>query len=184
MKLLFQRSGIILFFAFLLLIIPENYVAARGKILTVSYVVNKKEKITPSYCTAIWLEKEDGTYVKTLYASDWLAYGGYTLEDVCPTWVSSASWATNEIELPDAISGATPRFGPGEMIFQWKKKDLPPGKYKYLIEVHLAAEFNEIYSGEIELGKAPSMSEAEVSYNPSKHEEVAGLLSDVKVVWE
>lgn len=158
--------------------------AAKGKELVFSFQIDNKEKVNPSYCMAIWLESLDGNYVKTLYASDWLAYGGYTVEGVCPIWVEKSNWATNADELPDAISGATPVVGAREMRFQWNKKELPAGRYIYKIEVHLAADFNEIYSGEIEFGKASSRSEAKVDYFPKKHEEIAELLSDVVVVSE
>jgi hypothetical protein len=158
---------------------PTPCQAAKGKELTISFVVNKKEEVTPSVCMAIWLEKEDGTYVKTLYASDWLAYGGYTMEGICPIWVEKAQWAINETELPDAISGATPRFGPGEKMFQFKKKDLPAGNYKFCVQVHLTADYNELYTGLIEIGKAPSEATAEVSYSPEEHEKISGVLSDV-----
>jgi hypothetical protein len=172
-----KRIILVLMVAGILLPIPCQ--AAKGKELTISFVVNKKEEVTPSVCMAIWLEKEDGTYVKTLYASDWLAYGGYTMEGICPTWVEKASWATNETELPDAISGATPRFGQGERVFQFKKKDLPAGSYKFCIQVHLTADYNELYTGVIELGKEPSEAAAEVSYSPGKHETISGVLSEV-----
>ncbi|MDX2429875.1 MAG: DUF2271 domain-containing protein [Bacteroides sp.] len=158
--------------------------AAKSKELVFSYQIEKKEKVNPSYCMAIWLETLDGNYVKTLYASDWLAYGGYTVEGVCPVWVEKSIWATNADELPDAISGATPIVGAREMRFQWNKKELPAGRYIYKIEVHLAADYNEIYSGEIEFGKASSRSETKVEYFPEKHKEIAGLLSDVVVVFE
>ena len=161
------------------MLLPLPCQAALGKELTISFVVNKKEEVTPSVCMAIWLENEDGTYVKTLYASDWLAYGGYTMEGICPTWVEKAGWVTNETELPDAISGATPSFGPGERIFPFKKKDLPAGRYKFCVQIHLTADYNELYSGMIEIGKAPAEAKAEVSYSPEKHELISGVLSEV-----
>lgn len=158
--------------------------AAKGKELFISYQLVKKEKVNPSYCMAIWLETLDGAYVKTLYASDWLAYGGYSLEGVCPIWVAQSDWVNNADELPDAISGATPHAGAMEMRFPWKKKELPSGRYTCRIEVHLTADYNEIYSGEIEFGKASNRSEAKVDYYPEMHKEIAGLLKDVVLVFE
>lgn len=166
------------------ILLPFPCHAAKGKELTISFVVNKKEEPTPSVCMAIWLENEDSTYVKTLYASDWLAYGGYTMEGICPLWVEKAGWATNETELPDAISGATPRFGPGEKVFLFKKKDLPAGRYRFCVQVHLTADYNELYSGFIEIGKAASEGLAEVNYSPGKHEKISGVLSEVKASFQ
>lgn len=178
------KAGLILFLLFSLSLISLPSEAAKGKNLVISYQVVNKEKAKPSYCMVIWLEKPDGSYVKTLYASDWLAYGGYTVEGVCPLWVEKSDWANNADELPDAISGATPAPGPREMSFAWKKKELPQGSYVYHIEVHLTADYNEIYSGEIEFGKDGCESKAEVEYLPGKHDEIADVLSDVKVVFK
>lgn len=166
------------------ILLPMPCQAALGKELTISFIVNKKEEVTPSLCMAIWLEKEDGSYVKTLYANDWLAYGGYTMEGICPTWVEKAGWATNDTELPDAISGATPRFGPGERFFQFKKKDLPAGSYRFCVQVHLDADYNELYTGLIEIGKSPAEVIAEVRYSPEKHETISGVLSEVRAFYK
>jgi hypothetical protein len=157
--------------------------AAKSRELVVSYQLQKKENVNPSCCMAIWLEAMDGSYLRTLYASDWLAYGGYTVEGVCPNWVEKSNWANNAVELPDAISGATPKTGPAEMRFEWNKKEIPAGLYTYKIEVHLTADYNEIYSGEIEIGKKESVSKAKVDYFPKMHGEIAGLLTGVEVVF-
>jgi hypothetical protein len=179
-----MRQGIILtvILAASIVALPCN--AARGKNLIIRFHVNQKENITPSYCMAIWLEKPDGTYVKTLFASDWLAYGGYTIKGVCPGWVTKSDWANNAAELPDAISGATPRIGAMEKHFEWKKKMLPSGSYMVRIEVHSTGDFNELYSGEIELGKESYEYAATVDYLPKKHPEIAGLLSEVSIKFE
>jgi hypothetical protein len=158
--------------------------AAKGRELVVSYQVLHKENVTPSYCMAIWLEASDGSYAKTLYASDWLAYGGYTMDGICPNWVEKSDWANNADELPDAISGATPAVGSAEMRFGWNKKEIPAGLYTYKIEVHLTADYNEIYSGEIEIGKETSVSRAKVDYFPKIHGEIAGLLTGVEVAFK
>ncbi len=182
--LLWRKAGFLSLIILVPLFFSKPCEAAKGKELIISYQVEKKEKVSPSYCMAIWLEALDGSYLKTLYASDWLAYGGYTVEGVCPIWVDKANWANNGDELPDAISGATPTVGSAEMRFEWNKKELPPGRYIYKIEVHITADYNEIYSGEIEFGKAAGVSKAKVDYFPKMHEEIAGLLSDVEVAFE
>ncbi|MFH0757982.1 MAG: DUF2271 domain-containing protein [Bacteroidota bacterium] len=182
--LLSRNTGLLLFMILWVSFLSRPCEAAKGKDLIITFQVNKKEKVTPSNCMAIWIEKPDGTYVKTLYASDWLAYGGYTLQGVCPDWVEKSDWANNTVELPNAISGATPGFGPQSMTFKWNKKDFPPGSYIYRIEIHLTADYNEIYWGEIEIGGASSEGNTRVMYVPEKHEEIAGLLSDVVVVCE
>lgn len=179
-----RKKLIILFMIMVGSVLSSPCEAAKSKDLIISFHVNKKEKVNPSCCLAIWLETVDGRYVKTLYASDWLAYGGYSIEGVCPAWVEKSDWANNSIELPDAISGATPGFGPKNMAFEWKKKDFPPGKYVYKIEIHLTADYNETYWGEIEIGGASSEGSTQVLYEPDRHAEIAGLLSDVVVVCE
>lgn len=166
---------------------PKNTEYAKRKNLSVSFEVNKIKnvKVNPSYCMAIWLEKADGQFYSTLYLSDWLAYGGFSHEGVCPTWLEKSNWASNATEdLADAISGATPRFGDTEMSFRCSNKNIPQGVYNYRIEVHVTAEYNEVYSGEIEIGESTVESIAEVVYIPEQHEEASGLLSEVKVICE
>jgi len=184
-----RRLSLSLIFVLALLVVSLSYLclpceAARGKELRFSFQVNQKEKVTPSYCMAVWLESPEGNYVKTLFASDWLAYGGYSVEGVCPLWVEQSNWVENDLELPDAISGATPAVGPKNLSFEWKKKVLPPGPYRYRIEVHISADYNEIYSGEIELGNGSCVSNAQVGYEPEMHPEASNLLSDVMVIFE
>jgi len=150
----------------------------------VSFELIKKEPTTPSCCMAIWLEEIDGTFFKTLYASDYLAYGGYGHEEICPDWVERSEWKTTGENFIDAVSGATPNYGSVEMVFEYKRKEIPPGMYKFLLEVHLSGEYNELYWGEIELGKTGSTGEVKVDYKPGMHEEIAGVLSELRLEFE
>jgi len=56
--------------------------------------------------------------------------------------------------------------------------------YIFCVQVHLTAEYNELYTGEIEIGKAPSEGLGEVSYSPEKHEKISGVLSEVKATFQ
>ena len=106
---------------------------------------------------------------------------GYTYDGVCSNWVKKSNWAENQASLIDGVSGPTPKIGAVQMDFDWNKEEVPAGKYKYFIEVHLEDNFNEIYSGEIELGKKPNESIASVTYSPEKNIENADVLTNVKV---
>jgi hypothetical protein len=151
-----------------------------SKTLDISFHINKKDSIQPSYQIAIWLEKPDQAYYKTLFVSDYLSYGGFFITTVCPDWSVKASWDEVTKEDFDAATGATPLLGDRNFEFNCSEKQIPPGKYKFFIEVHLVDNFNELYSGEIEIAGEDNESEAQVTYLPEKHPKASDILSQVK----
>lgn len=156
---------------------------AKKKELIISMHVNNKTGVQPSYQMAIWLEKPDGTYFKTLYVSDYISYGGFNHKEICPDWVALSGWQNASIDEVDAVTGATLLPGDESMTFECSKKQIPPGKYKYFIEVHLIENYNELYSGEIEIGKEDKVkSIPEVKYIPEKHPKAGDILSNVIVI--
>ena len=50
-----------------------------------------------------------------------------------------------------------------------------------MIEVHLTGEYNELYSGEIEIGAEGGESEVKVNYIPGKHSLISEILSEVNI---
>ncbi len=137
----------------------------------------------PSYQVAIWLEKLDGEYVKTLFVSDYLSYGGFNIPDICPDWAKKAQWADAPQEMVDAVTQATPDIGKVLFEFDIPKSGVPNGEYRYFIEIHITEDYNELYSGNIEIkdGGNGSISEAVVTYIPKKHPKASGILSNVEV---
>jgi hypothetical protein len=151
--------------------------------LEFSFHLNKKEGFVPSNQIAIWIEKSDGEYVKTFFVSDYLSYGGFNVKGICPVWVKKAQWNRAPQEMIDAVTQATPDIGNALFEFDCPKSEVPNGKYKYFIEIHNVGNYNELYSGDIEIkgDGNESISEAVVSYMPKKNPKASGLLSNVKV---
>ena len=147
----------------------------------ISFKVNLKQGIQPSYSTVIWLEKPDGNFVKTLYMSEYLSLGGFNVSYVCPDWSSKANWPQTPRDQADAVTGATPMIGKRNYSFNFSKNELVPGPYKYFIEVHLTEKYNELYSGEINIPCKETESEPQVTCIPKKHSKAGDILSYVTV---
>lgn len=154
--------------------------------LEFQFEVNKMEGFMPSYQLAIWLEKPDGEYVKTFFVCDYLSYGGYNIAGICPDWVSKAQWNKAHRKTVDAVTQATPDFGKAILETDCPKEELPYGLYKYFIEVHFTENYNELYSGDIEIKEEGNkiISNSVVSYHPKKYPPASGLLSNVKVLYK
>ena len=176
-----QYKFIALFIIILFITGCNPSAGSKNRTLHISFYVNKKEDIQPSYQLTIWLEKPDGAYVKTLFVCDYLSYGGFNDSTICPDWSGKANWSKVLKEEFDAVTGATPMIGNRNFAFNCSKEQIPAGKYKFLIEVHLIESFNELYSGEIEIAGKEDESEAQVTYLPEKHSKAGDILSQVKV---
>ncbi|HUX94875.1 MAG TPA: DUF2271 domain-containing protein [Bacteroidales bacterium] len=127
------------------------------------------QSFVPSYQMAIWLETPDSSYVKTLYLSEYLSYGGYNEPEICYEWSSKAKWDEVTKEEFDAVTAATPSVGDVELKLQCPATILPEGKYLIFVEVHLAEEYNELYSCELEITGKKRMNELNVKYIPGKY---------------
>ncbi len=147
-----------------------------------TFSMNNIENTVPSYQIAIWIENEKGDYIETFFVSDYLSYGGYNIEGICPVWVKKAHWEKTPEEVVDAVTQATPDIGEVNLEFEAPAEKFPAGNYKYFIEVHNTENYNEIYSGILTIKKegSTSVSEATVTYKPKKYPEGSGLLSNVK----
>lgn len=140
----------------------------------------------PSNQIAIWMEKENGDHVKTFFLCDYLAYGGFTNEDICPDWQGRRQWVQSSEEVIDAVSQATPTSGDVSMHFDFPAGGISPGKYRYCIEIHVKENYNELYCGEMEINARDSVAhigEPEITYLPEKYSEGSGLLSNINVTY-
>jgi hypothetical protein len=117
---------------------------------------------------AVWIEDMDGSLIKTLYASQWTANGGYqTRPDSIAIWVERSGLVTMTNAEVDAVSGATPRTG--EQSYTWDLTDedgnaVSPGEYCVLIEGTLRWRNYVLYSATIELGNAPVEVQADAEF--------------------
>ena len=154
----------------------------RERMMNISFVMNELEDYPRSDQLVIWMETLDGTFVKSLFVSEYLSYGGYNHPEICPHWSTSTNWEEASQEEFDASTGATPSIGPVHMEIGLSADDVPRGEYHVFVEVHLTADYNELYSGKIRLSRKAASSLLEVSYTPEQyHEATYDVLSDVRI---
>jgi len=104
---------------------------------------------------AVWIEDLEGSMVKTLYATNFTAAGGYKKRpDSLAVWVSRALGVSDF----DAVAGATPKSGP--QVYIWDCADVSAGVYRFFVEGTLRFQDYTLYSGEVEIGGAASLVEA------------------------
>ncbi len=153
-----------------------------GKVI-VSYSLERLDR-RASNQIAVWIEGADGKYVRTLFATDFMARRkGFLLRPQCyPEWVKASGLAEmTEAEI-DAISGATQ--SPGRISLSWDCTDqkgnaVPPGIYLYKAEGNISFEMRILWTGRITVGKVPDSSRATAEWLPEKPEDGADLLTEV-----
>lgn len=184
--LVIKKSHTNLLFLIFITFILSVFITSCGEkknTLEFSFQLNKIEAFTSSDQMVVWLEKTDKTFVKTLFVCDYLAYGGYVLTSICPSWSGREDWKVVEKEEFDAVTGATPTQGTVKFEFEFEKQDIPNGEYNIFIEVHLAEDYNELYSGTVNFSDTKCNTELKVKYIPTKHPEtLEAHLSNVKVI--
>ena len=154
----------------------------REWILNVSFQMNELEDYPRSDQLVIWLEKLDGTFVKTLFVSEYLSYGGYNDSEICPGWTTKTDWEEASQEEFDAVTSATPSIGLVNMEFACSNEEVPKGEYHIFIEVHLTADYNELYSGKVKVSRRKYHNQLLVSYNPDKYTRATyDVLSSVQI---
>lgn len=130
--------------------------------------------------TVAWLEDENGKYVKSMFVSEWLSYGGYKRPVVCVTWSRLADWANASSEEFDAVTQATPYYGDNELVIDCGKRGLSAGTYYYCVEAYVTDEYNILYRGQIKIGGKNNENIAEVKYIPDKFPLSENMLCEVK----
>jgi hypothetical protein len=138
------------------------------RMLEISFVLATCRDIQPSYQTAIWLEKEDGTYFKSLLVSEYLSLGGYRRGGICSAWPGKDRWGEVSQDELDAVTAATPALGKHVLKFACPDQVVPNGKYRYTVEVHIVENYNVVCSGIIQISDGPDESIATVTYVPEK----------------
>jgi len=117
---------------------------------------------------AVWIEDMDGNFIKTLYATQFTASGGYkNRSDAIPGWVERSGLSSKTKSEVDAVTSATPKAG--ALSYEWDLTDMngsvvPPGEYKFFVEGSLRWKNRVLYSGTIEIGCDQTMAQAEAEY--------------------
>jgi hypothetical protein len=162
---------------------PDNQPPVNPGMVEITYQLAQVTGPVPTYQTVIWLEDADSQFVKSLFVSGWLAYGGYAYQryTICPSWNSKADWQNISAEEFDVATGATPIIGQNSFNFGFKENNLKSGKYICNIETHISENYNIRYSGEI-IVKSDIFSVVPIPYFiPEQHPQAGDVLYDVKM---
>lgn len=152
--------------------------------LEISYRLNMVDStVIPSYQTAIWLEDEKGTYIRSLLVSDYLSYGGFNDSTICPDWRKKVNWDTIPDAEFDAVTAATPQIRAHTLLTELAGLSLKEGVYRYYVETHIQEKYNVLYSGTIELKGRKTESTATASYVPEEFILASNLLSNVTAAY-
>lgn len=168
-------------FGFLLPQIAGAEEPARG-FLEISFQLNpaETEEFVPSYQTVIWIETPEGEYIRSLFVSEYMSYGGFMLPEVCPRWHRVSNWEENYEHEMDAVTSATPKLGRSMLTFDCGKEKLKPGVYHYCVQTHIAEDYNILFSGVIHIGGEENENVADVTFSPSEHPDANKVLEQVK----
>ena len=152
-------------------------------IVIVSYSLEHLDR-RASNQIAVWIESAGGEYVKTLFATDFMARrkGFISRPQCCPEWVKASGLAGMSEAQIDAISGATQ--SPGRIRLSWdctdqRGKAVPPGVYIYKAEGNISFETRVLWAGRITVGKLAGSSRAAAQWLPEKPSDGAELLTEV-----
>jgi hypothetical protein len=131
---------------------------------------------------AVWIEDAAGECVKTLYATRFTAEGGYrNRPDSIPLWVERSGLADMSDERIDAITGATPKTGPLEYVWDLTDENgnpMPDGTYKFFVEASLRWKNRVLCSGEIAVGGTPTTAEAPAAFSYEASDGQSALTAD------
>ena len=166
------------------IILLTGFGGAKNRKFDISFNLNDIQSFVPSNQIAIWLETTDSSYVRTLFLSEYLSYGGYNIPEICNGWSSKTKWDEVTKEEFDAVTSATPRVGNVKIKLECPASLVPGGKYLIFIEVHLVNEYNELYSGELTISGKKSVADLQVIYKPGKYPKKTegDILSNVRVI--
>ena len=155
----------------------DSKTAASGEVvITFDYA---RQSGSASNQFAVWIENMDGQLIKSLYATQWTARGGYAgRPDSIALWVEKSGLASMPQSEVDAVAGATPRAG--TLAYVWDLTDtngntVSPGKYKFIVEGTLRWRNHVIYSGMINVGGESVTVSADVDFHFEASDRQAAL---------
>ncbi len=162
---------------------PRATPPATGKV-TISYDLLRLNRIASNQL-AVWIEDEKGNYVKTIYATAFMAKGGYrSRPECCPTWVKAAGWKDAAAAEVDAVSGPTQKAG--RITLAWDCRDrsgkpVPPATYVVKLEGTIFWENRVIYEAPVSVGGARVQVKPAPEYSPAAAKDVGEMVKNVVV---
>jgi hypothetical protein len=138
--------------------------------VTITYTLHHIPRIASNQL-AVWIEDAEGRFVRTLFATDFMArrQGFRKRPQVCPEWVQAAELNRLSQAAIDAVSGATQKPGPISLVWDCKNavgKRVPFGVYLYKVEGNIFWEKRVLWTGRIKVGASVSASSATAQHLP------------------
>jgi hypothetical protein len=113
------------------------YAAAAPGVLRIDYVFERQAR-SASNQYAIWVETADGAYVASVFATSWIAHGGWNRRPMSmPDWRAAAGWAEASDALVERVARPVPDSGPQTLYWDGLTDTgaaAPPGEYVLRIE--------------------------------------------------
>ena len=156
--------------------------------VTISYTLFHPHWIASNQL-AVWIEDAHGAFVKTIFATDFMARrkGYIKRPQSCPEWVKASGLASLPDASINAISGATQKPGPVELSWNCTDasgKAVSPGVYTYKVEGNISWEKRVIWEGKIEVGSRSSTSSATPTYIPDSARTAGTILTEVRAEFQ
>jgi hypothetical protein len=180
--------------------IPSSAGQESSGTVTITYILHKIPMIASNQI-AVWIENTDGGYVKTLFATQWGARGGFKKRpQALPEWVKKSDWVNRSQTEVDAVSGATQQAGANELVWDLTDstgKPVAAGTYIYKIEGIIYWKNRVVWQGRIDVGSGEgNTSMATATYFPPEAAKVVittregkeqiienGLVKQVKAIY-
>lgn len=119
-------------------------------ILCIDFILGFKDELAPQ--TAVWIENNDGNFVKTIYVS---GFSGYVKDEQ----IQLGDWAdASEFIDVDGVTGASIDLGHHIHIWDltnYSGEKVRPGKYKVKVETHYWPSYEyQLVTAAVELGES------------------------------
>ncbi len=125
-----------------------------------------KVTLLPQY--AVWVERDDGTYVGELFVTDKTgksSWGKVRRPEALPVWSHARGvryddglyMPTKRDPLPDAVTGATPKAKTAGAAVRHDLRlpaGLSNGRYRVCVELNNSFDYNEVYAENLPRGDA------------------------------
>ena len=123
--------------------------------LTLEYTYSRKDGKAANQMAA-WIKDKDGKVVRTLFATKFVAKGGFKKRDqALPVWVKKSGVAQLDAKKVDAFTQATPQSGQVKVAWDGKDdsgKTAPDGTYQVVLEATLFQDSDAVYTGTFQKG--------------------------------
>lgn len=126
------------------------------------------QDIVDSNQFAVWIEDDQGKFIKTLAVTKYAGDGGWAKrQEILPIWVKISSASGKSFQTVEAISKATPKTSSLKYSWNLTNEDdilVKEGTYKYFVEGNLFRENRVLFSGNIQIGSDQSQNIATAEF--------------------